>query len=417
MTMQTHEAPSRPSRRVRTVFGTHANLAHVWAQQSYSIGYSADRRMLFDGETIYSYGRHYPMARFSGVYDADGNHIVLFKKDGRSVSTAKHRSLTRRALHGLPVRTIYVEDVTAAPHLNAWHMRHALSASIADMANPMKNRDCNLDERLGYLQQYCEAIEDFMSLFDVQDTGELEAIRQDATARITAAMNAFNDPARVAKRAKAAKRREIAKATAHVTEALEALSDGREPRLSWNAEAVETWLEAGKPIETVQPLIAYLQRKHAYHEVELTARALDPNASRVLQDRRMRSYHDSKPVTPEQWLEGEGSAYASFGYYGGPTLVRRKGERLETSRGAEVPFKHAVLAYLKAAQCRRDGATWQRNGEKVAVGVYQLDAIDAQGNIRAGCHTIAFDEMQRLAVREVPHMVRPSYPLPALIAS
>lgn len=89
--------------------------------------------------------------------------------------------------------------------------------------------------------------------------------------------------------------------------------------------------------------------------------------------------------------------------------------RLETSRGAEVPFKQAVYAFLRAQECRRTGTPWRANGEQIKVGFFALACIDAEGNITAGCHTLEWSEMLRLALKEVPHLVRAQYPVPALV--
>jgi hypothetical protein len=218
-------------------------------------------------------------------------------------------------------------------------------------------------------------------------------------------MTAFNDPAKVAKREKGRVRVLLKRVATNEASANEA------------REAVELALKHGKPLEAVADVLRAVQVNAAKQEVDELAAVLHPEASNVLYARRMAQWQERKPITQAEWLEGVGSA-SQYGWgYDAATLVRRKGDRLETSRGAEVPFKHAVAAYLKAQQCRELGTTWHRNGEKVAVGVYQLDAIDAEGNIRAGCHTIGFAEMQRLAIREVPHLVRASFPVPALIAA
>lgn len=391
--------------RTRTVFGSHANLAHTWAQQTHTIGYSADRRMFFEGDTIFSYGRHYAIARFTDLRDAEGKRVVLFKSDGYSISTAKHRNHTHNALHGLEVSIVYVDDVNASEAINLRGLKRDFSASAEGLANPVRDRHVDLASRLVRLQNRADTVRDFALLYG-ESLGDWEAEVTSWADKITTAMNAFNDPAKVEKREKARALRLVKRS----------LQEGV-LRLGEAQEGVTLWLKYGKPLETVKPLITSLQIKHAEHEIQATAKALDPEAYNVLTARRFASYDRKPPVSPSEWLEGIGEA-SQYGWgYNVPTLVRRKGDRLETSRGAEVPFKHAVKAYLKAQQCRETGTTWKRNGETVAVGMYQLDSIDAQGNITAGCHTIAFDEMQRLAVREVPHLVRASFPVPALIAA
>lgn len=133
------------------------------------------------------------------------------------------------------------------------------------------------------------------------------------------------------------------------------------------------------------------------------------------------------PISPEQWIEGEGDA-ARLYYYGADwppyTLLRRKGNMLETSQGASVPWCDALRAFIAAQGIRlgrfctfkRDdnGALSYPRGEGPRVGYFRIDRIDPDGTMYAGCHTLRWSEMQRLAIREVPHLVKPRYPLPAL---
>jgi hypothetical protein len=75
---------------MRKVFSTHSEVCHVWAQQKQSEGKAS--RIFFDGPSIYSYGRHFEMARF-----IDANTVFVTTR-GYSVSTAKHLSLVRGAV-------------------------------------------------------------------------------------------------------------------------------------------------------------------------------------------------------------------------------------------------------------------------------------------------------------------------------
>lgn len=92
---------------MKKVFSSHEEVAHVWAQQTQEEGKAS--RVFFDGPTIYSYGRHFPIATF-----IDGN-TVLFTTKSYSVSTQKHIGLTRRAIPS-GVKVFNVNDVTAANH-------------------------------------------------------------------------------------------------------------------------------------------------------------------------------------------------------------------------------------------------------------------------------------------------------------
>jgi hypothetical protein len=67
--------------------------------------------MFFDGPRIYSYGRHFEIARF---ITRKGKRAVLFTSRGYSVTTAKHIGNVRSALHGLSVPVFTVPDIDAA---------------------------------------------------------------------------------------------------------------------------------------------------------------------------------------------------------------------------------------------------------------------------------------------------------------
>lgn len=69
---------------------SHAQVAHVWAQQEKERGNGSN--MFFEGKTIYSYGYHFPLATFLS------NGAVVINNESYSVSTAKHQSHVFRAV-------------------------------------------------------------------------------------------------------------------------------------------------------------------------------------------------------------------------------------------------------------------------------------------------------------------------------
>jgi hypothetical protein len=85
----------------KTVFGTHAHTAHVWAQQNEDTycGRSSDGRMFFEGASIFSYRSSWTIARF--VTNKRGQRAVLFNSDTCSISTAKHTHHAHNAVRGL----------------------------------------------------------------------------------------------------------------------------------------------------------------------------------------------------------------------------------------------------------------------------------------------------------------------------
>lgn len=83
---------------MRTVLRNHDEVCHVWAQQKQAAGRSGN--IFFERESIYSYGRHFEMARFID------DETVFITSRGYSVSTAKHLSLVRGAVRHKTVYTV-----------------------------------------------------------------------------------------------------------------------------------------------------------------------------------------------------------------------------------------------------------------------------------------------------------------------
>ena len=75
---------------MRKGFSNHHEVCHIWAQQKQSEGKAS--RIFFEDKSIYSYGRHFEMARFIGA------NTVFITTRKYSVTTAKHLSLVRRAV-------------------------------------------------------------------------------------------------------------------------------------------------------------------------------------------------------------------------------------------------------------------------------------------------------------------------------
>lgn len=83
-------------------------------------------------------------------------------------------------------------------------------------------------------------------------------------------------------------------------------------------------------------------------------------------------------------------------------------EELQTSAGASVPWAHAVRVFQFIRHVRETGKPFQRNGRVIRVGHYQVDSIDAEGNMRAGCHYFAWSQIADIARREGVFDVAPS---------
>jgi len=157
---------------MKTVF-QNSELAHVWASQQQSHGKA--NSFYFDGATIYSYGRHFPIATIVG-------QDVLFTMRTYSNTTAKHVGMARRAISHLNVIWCYDVPVNlkyaSSEHennLNRWAKN--IKSLFAEIGNK-KNRDIagrmsSINREVAQMETYCQYFK-----IKVQDK-EVKAIMKD----------------------------------------------------------------------------------------------------------------------------------------------------------------------------------------------------------------------------------------------
>lgn len=81
---------------------THDEVAHAWANQTHETMRGCN--VFFEGDTIFSYGSHFPIARIVTVLTphhsgaTSQGQAILFTTEDYSVSTSKHKSIVRRAI-------------------------------------------------------------------------------------------------------------------------------------------------------------------------------------------------------------------------------------------------------------------------------------------------------------------------------
>lgn len=112
---------------MKKVFSSHNEVAHIWASQSQYEGRAGN--IFFEDSVIYSYGYHFPVARFAPEY---GN-IVLFTSRGYSSSTGKHKSLIRAAIPST-YQVVYCDDPKRGPEHNLEKWRYAIEWMRRDFA-------------------------------------------------------------------------------------------------------------------------------------------------------------------------------------------------------------------------------------------------------------------------------------------
>lgn len=102
--------------KMKHVFSNPDTVAHLWANQSQSDARTGN--LYFNCETIYSYGRHFPIARH--VKNAQGERAVLFTLRSYSNTTAKHLHIVRHACNHLNVIYCFHPEYNHADNFSHW---------------------------------------------------------------------------------------------------------------------------------------------------------------------------------------------------------------------------------------------------------------------------------------------------------
>ena len=147
---------------------------------------------------------------------------------------------------------------------------------------------------------------------------------------------------------------------------------------------------------------AYAKAQAFLAEYEVKREAINANREAAKAKRAAAAIELRRANIPA-WLAGE-----CVNVSGLPVMLRTRrplsakdGEscilEIETSLGAAIPYADGRKCFEFAMRLRAKG--WHRNGEQFEVGRYQLDAINEYGII-AGCHRIAWGEIERFAIQE-----------------
>jgi len=290
---------------MKKVFSSHNEVAHIWASQSQAEGQAS--RIFFEGETIYSYGRHFPVARFAPEY---GN-IVLFTSRGYSSSTGKHKGIIRGAIPD-SYTLIYCDDVSRPP-----------SHNLAIWANRAERLRADFDKNTRKITRGNLASELFEN--NAAAFSYCEATLTPPPQWINMSDSEGNARAYVAQAAAArAAKREIKQAEQNRIAALE------------SAERLALWL---------------------------TGESVNIN-----------------------------------GFQFSNTLLRIKGDQIETTRGAKIPVSDALKIYPLLARTKRTGGKIEAGLHNINLGAYRFNSFDGE-NLIVGCHVIAWAQIQKIAIQ------------------
>jgi hypothetical protein len=121
------------------------------------------------------------------------------------------------------------------------------------------------------------------------------------------------------------------------------------------------------------------------------------NAARKAETKKHEEQRQAQlKIDLEEW-KVDTSIWRTF--YNLPVALRvnTDGSLVETSHGARVPVDHAQKVYAFAILIKTGvQPPYQHNGHSLHCGSFKIDSIDAEGTLKAGCHTITFSAMKEL---------------------
>ena len=129
------------------------------------------------------------------------------------------------------------------------------------------------------------------------------------------------------------------------------------------------------------------------------ATRVEREAARVERERVRVAEHTARAM--EAWFAGGHSTYRVSDANGNALLrLSKDGSTVQTSWGAEVPRADVerALRFYRSVVARGD--EWfltNIDDANARLGQFHLSAINANGNVRAGCHTFSADEIKRFA--------------------
>jgi len=304
------------TKRKKHVFDT-GEIPHLWAHRTQDEARNRQGNLYFSGDTIYSYGSHFPIARH--VTNDGGERAVLLTTRTYSVTTASHCSAVRSAIPS-GIRVFHVPNVC--------HGRYSGS-------------DITADDHASNLTDYIERIEKHV----------VTSVR--ARSSYTKEWN---------------------------HEHAVRLRDEALAYCAFFGLSIPNLSEVPKLDSDALTAIRKREAKRAAEKAEQTKRE---RAEAIVRQQEL--------IT--KWRTGLYSGCL----YDVPVMLRIDGDEVMTSRGARFPISHATRALTFVRKIRESGEAYVRNGHTIHLGPYALDRIEPDGTVRAGCHVVSWEEIERIS--------------------
>ena len=402
---------------------------HVWAQQKQSDGRNSKGSITFEGPTLYSYRT--PIATFAK--GTRGRKAVLLSQERYSVTTAHHISMAWRAIDykdGFVVPFLGVQGGRAFRHQDATNPRAVHAGNIASFLKAYEERKglmlrargrySDIEHVQNILQADLDGILKYAEMFGIRiKRALLPDVADDA--RVISAKHIAREahallPSTIRKRERAAVRREERRAEQAERDRIAAYDRLQDEFVRYmTQDDTMGYFPFAYRFPHNSPERAFLeaaelerkQEKARVWRVGFDAwrEGLGPLPSELVHDQtnltadEVQAWHfadDARKLAEiadkiAAWREG-----GSVSLWGCPhTLMRVRGDNIETSRGATFPIAHGIRAWPFILRAKGNG--WKSSGHGIALGLFHIDEITASGDVRAGCHLVKSEEVERMA--------------------
>jgi|GEM_PF-5565243 len=96
----------------------------------------------------------------------------------------------------------------------------------------------------------------------------------------------------------------------------------------------------------------------------------------------------------KSWLENKIYHLASSNSLPVFLRINKDGDRIQTSRDAEIDIKHASILWKMIQKAKRISKDINEN---IKLGFFELDKIYKNGDIKVGCHYIKYEQLENIA--------------------
>ncbi len=308
-------------------------IAHLWMHQTQTSARNPQSNFYFDGDTIYSYGSHFPIAR---LVSRGKRRAVLFTTRTYSNTTAKHLSFVRRA----------IPDDAVVLHV---------PVVVSRWCDP--KTDSTIKENSEYFAR----------------------VVKQARVNLSAAKS---------KPSKVKRYRELVSVLESANQFREFYKLGKPYPLPANHAELDAIVEDQNAKAEDRRIVRDRNRRARYTAQE-TARQEAARKRAESMPELLQAWKDG--VNPPELPYWELQRLPAM------LRLSSGGDEVETSHGARVPVVHAVAVLGLVRKLKAGGKTYQRNGHTIHIGHYPLDSFDSDGTLHAGCHHIPWSEIERFS--------------------